>query len=200
MSVVTEDDFILALNSEAEYDSHDDTAVCDAVYQAPEMSANSILSLFDSSKEQRMSFVMQILEDMDEGRKDPRLVHVNVKNMEDILDMLNDKKKYPVTATAYRKMLMDECEKYGKSFEFHNANFSIRGTGGKTDYSQCGDPTIIELEAEFEAAKAKLDERKKYLDNLPIKGVQSVDIETGQLTHLYPPSKPKSETVFVNLS
>jgi hypothetical protein len=62
----------------------------------------------------------------------------------------------------------------------------------------CGDPLHDRLESEFNTAKARLDERKKFLKGLnqPLK---TIDEETGEVIELRPPLKTSTSSVTVSI-
>ena len=69
------------------------------------------LSLFDLNKEQRSELVQATIERIANGELSPLKAHLQVKAMEDIIDQITKDK-------SYRDMLLDEANKYGKTFEF----------------------------------------------------------------------------------
>ena len=165
------------------------------------MQAKSIMALFETTKEQRMSLAMNLIADLENGNANPLKVHSQFKSMEQLIEMMTDSKKFPVTAARYKAMLMDEAAKYGsKSFEMHNATFTIKNAGGKMDYTVCQDPAIIRMMAEAAALDAKIKERQKILCSCPKNGMPMLDEETGELNHVYPPvNNTSSETISVTL-
>jgi len=80
-----------------------------------ELSTTSILSLFETTKEQRESFALDLIDKIDSGNVDPLKVHLQVKCMEDVVKLIN-------ANTNYKKAILESAENVGqKSFQFHNA-------------------------------------------------------------------------------
>jgi hypothetical protein len=160
-----------------------------------EMTATSILSLFQTSKDQRVSFVENVINDISEGNKNAMDIHLQIKCMEDMATQLKDDPRY-------RSYLLDEVKKYrggAKSVEYHNAKFEEKETGTKYDFSQCGDPIQVELAAAAEKAKKALKEREDFLKKLPDEGMSIVDEETSEVCKIFKPSKTSTTSVAVTL-
>lgn len=163
----------------------------------PETNATSILSLFETDKRQRLSFVGEVVDNLRNGNADPLRVHLQIKNLENIIEMFTDRKKYPNTAIDYQCILLDAAEKNGKKFQYQNAEFSIKEVGSVYDFSKCGDPVIIDLLAQQETIKKLVDIRKEFLKTVPASGLDiRIDDE---LVTIYPPSKSSTTSVAVAL-
>ena len=158
-----------------------------------ELSTTSILSLFDTNKDQRQSFCIDLISRIENGEIDPLKAHYQVKSMEDIIKQLNDN-------TVYKRSLLSAAETYGqKSFEFGKAKFEIKEVGVKYDFSQCSDPVLAELEAKASEVSEKLKARQSFLKTVPLSGVTVVIEETGETATVYPPAKSSTTSVSVTL-
>lgn len=153
-----------------------------------ELSVVSTLSLFETTKDERASFVNQMVTAIQEGNADPMKVHLQIKCMEQLIEDLKSRPEY-------KDAVLEEAAKYGKKFEHYNAEWSIRETGVKYDYSNCGDEQYNELQAQKIELDAKIKERSKFLQNIPISGV--ADPDNGNM--IYPPSKNSTTSVIVTL-
>ncbi len=157
-----------------------------------EISAQGIVALFETTKEQRQTFCIDLIERLENGEADPLKVHLQVKSMEDIVKQLNDN-------TVYKKYLLDAAEKNGKKFQFQNAEFAIKEVGVKYDYSQVNDPIYAELEAQVADVTEKLKSRQKFLQTVPTEGLNIIIEGTGEAVTVYPPSKSSTTSVAVTL-
>lgn len=95
--------------------------------------------------------------------------------------------------------ILKDAELYPeKTFSFYGVEMTKSEVGVQYDFSVCGDPLHDRLESEFNTAKARLDERKKFLKGLnqPLK---TIDEETGELIELRPPLKTSTSTVTVSI-
>jgi hypothetical protein len=169
-----------------------------------ELSAPSILSLFETNKQQRATFVEAVFEKLQDEALDPLKLHLQIKAMEDIINSLtnSDEKKnkeFSVKAKFYKNTLLEAAEKYGKKFQLHNAEFSIKEVGSKYNYSQCNDATHVELSNQLLDISTKLKNREDYLKAIPIEGVLITDENTGEVSKIYPPSKSSTTAVAVSL-
>jgi len=157
-----------------------------------ELSTTSTLGLFDTTKAQRQSFCIDIVGKLENGEADPLKIHLQVKAMEDLIKQLQDN-------TVYKRFLLDEAAKYGKSFEYINAKFEVKEMGVKYDYSQCGDPEMTELLRQETEIKEKVKARSEFLKTLPTTGLSIMQEDTGELVIVYPPSKTSTTTLTVKL-
>lgn len=164
-----------------------------------ELSTTSILALFETSRSQRESFVLDIVARIDAGEIDPLKVHLQIKAMEDVINRLTntDKKKNSLAELAgvYKNSLLEAASRYGKSFELHNAKFEQKEVGTKYDYSVCEDVTYNELSAQMEDLKAKMKEREKFLQNVPEEGI--ADPTNGNM--IYRAAKSSTTSIAVTL-
>lgn len=158
-----------------------------------ELSTTSILSLFETNKEQRQSFVSSVVSSLENGENEPLKTHFQVKCMESIIKLLNKN-------TAYKKAVLAAAESYGqKSFEYHNSKIEIKETGVNYDYSQCNDPVILRLHEKQKEINMEVEARETMLKTVSPKGMVITDEETGETVTIYPPSKSSTTTVAVTL-
>lgn len=158
--------------------------------ETTQLSTVSILSLFETSKEERASFVADVVNRLVEGNADPIKVHLQVKAMEDMVKSLNDNKEY-------KSILLDAAEKNGKKFTAFNAEFNIREVGVKYDYSKCGDIELTLLQAELDVLNERIKAKQKFLQTVPQAGIEI--LHEDELIKVYPPSKTSTTSVAVTL-
>lgn len=153
-----------------------------------DISPISVVSLFDTNKEGRETFAQSCIFQVTEGYRNPLEVHVQLKNMEDIIKRITGD-------AAYKKAVLEEAEKNGKQFEMHNAKVQVKEAGTKWLYDQCNDSTLQELQAQAEKLNEQIKERQKLLQNIPEGGM--ADPETGNL--IYRAAKQSETTVAITL-
>jgi hypothetical protein len=159
--------------------------------QLSEMSATSILSLFETTKSQRQSFKEQVIEAVLSGNAKPLDVQLNIKTNEEIMKSI-------LADERFESAVMDEASRYpGKSFSHHNATFQVRDGKPSYDWSACEDLELDRLQAEFDKAKAALEERQRFLKNAPASGIET--IYEDQLITVYPPAKSAPTIIAVTL-
>lgn len=167
-----------------------------------DLTATSLLALFETTKEQRVVFAERILESAESGFTDPLQIHLQVRSLQDILDILTvrdeKKNKNADIAKRYNSILFDEAKKHGKTFDYKNATFQEKETGTTYDYSVCNDREYHDLEENYQNAKSALEKRKKYLQSLPEKGQEIVTKEYEVIT-IYPPTKKSTTSLTVKL-
>lgn len=155
-----------------------------------QITTTGVLALFETTKEQRQSFVNDIIERVREGQADPLQVQLQLKCAEEIIEKVTSNKDY-------KRELIDAADKHGKSFSFQNAKFQRKETGVKYDYSVCNDRQINELLQMQQEIEVKLKERQDFLKSLPEQGIEiRVDDE---LVTIYRPAKSSTTTIAVTL-
>lgn len=161
-----------------------------------ELPAVQVLSLMDTTGQQREAMAMEIISQIEEGEVDPLKVHVYLKCMQDIIDLLLDTRVSKMSP-VYKALVLAEAEKHGKKFEYHNAEFKIGETGTKYDYSQCGDAALLEQMDVHEAMGKAIKKRQEFLKTFPDEGLET---RVGdELVTFYPPSKSSTTAVIVSL-
>lgn len=155
--------------------------------------ALSLLSIFDTTKEQRRTFISQVVENVYEGHTSALQVHYQIKCLEDIIKGITEDKRY-------KEAVVDDASKHSeKPFEYKNAEVAIREVGTKYDYDSCKDPKYAMLKQNFDKAKKDLEEYQEYLKSLPIAGSQIVDEDTGEVYKVHRPIKTSTTSVTVKL-
>jgi hypothetical protein len=160
-----------------------------------QLTALGVLSLLDTTKAQRRTFAEQVLA---EGNISPLLVHCQIKSMESLLKMFTDKKEGKDLNEQYMRYVVDEAQKHGKSFEYHNAGFQVKEAGHQYDYSQCGDADLLQKIDVYDAMGKAIKERQEFLRKVPAKGLETVT-DQGEVVTLYPPACRSTTTVAVTL-
>ena len=156
------------------------------------ITTTGILSLLDTTKAQRATFVTDVISRIEEGQADPIKVKLQVKKMEELVKAIQDNPRF-------RELLMDEAVKEGKTFERYEAKFEIRSAPAKMDYSACNDAEHTRLIASIEELKGRLKDRESFLKTIPAVGLDTVT-EDGEVIKLFPPIKsPAADIIAVTL-
>lgn len=151
-----------------------------------QLTTTSILSLLETTKEQRQSFVEDIVQRIEQGEADPIKVLVQLKCHAELVDNI-------LSDVRFKSLALDEGSKYGKQFEKFNAKIAIKEVGVKYDYTDC-DTELDNLMAQ----KALLDEKiKKRQKVLQVIDKPVADSETGDL--LQPAVKTSTTSLVVTL-
>ncbi len=168
-----------------------------------ELTTTNILSLFETTKEQRTSFAKDVVDNLRNELSDPLKVHLQLKAMEEIINSLTNTtektNKNFTLAIDYKSMLLDAAEKHGKKFQLHNAEFSIKEVGTKYDFSQCEDLELIDLIVKKVEIDTKIKAKEDFLKTVPLSGLIVTNEETGETYKVYPPSKTSTTSVAVSL-
>lgn len=165
-----------------------------------EIATTSVLSLMETTKEQRQSFALDVIERIESGEVNPLKIHCQIKSMESIIELFNDKKKNPTTAERYHKLVLDEASKQGgKSFELHNGKFQIKEAGTVYDWSKTEDLELLELLQQQDVLKEKIKSKQEFLKTVPTDGLLITNETTGDTYKVYPPSKSSTTIVSVSI-
>jgi hypothetical protein len=145
-----------------------------------------------TTKEERTAVVREIFQEVLEGRINPMELHIRMKCIEEVVKQLT-------SMPAYKAIVLDDAEKHGKSFQYHNAKVDIREVGVKYDYSQCGNSQLAELYEKQEAIAEHIKAREAYHKSLPKNGIGAINPSTGEVETHYPPAKTSTTSVAVTL-
>ena len=156
------------------------------------MSATSIVALFQTNKEERKTFVEQVVNSVYEGEVKAIDTHLQIKAMEEIIEAVKSDQRY-------KDRVLSEAQNSGSKFEYQNAKFDIREVGTKYDFSKCNDAKHVELTAKLNELKEQVKQRENYLKNVPIESVDVLDSDTGEVVRIYPPSKTSTTSVVVTM-
>lgn len=150
----------------------------------------SILSLIGTDKQERERFAQYAIQQAIDGTRDPLMMHLQLKAMEDIIKRIT-------SDDAYRNACIDEAAKYDSrnAFEFHNAKLQLREVGIKWDYSNTGDSFLVELNEQIDRLTEAKKAREKFLQAIPASGIANP--ETGEI--VYPATKTSTTSVVVTL-
>jgi len=158
-----------------------------------DLTTTSILALFETNKEQRQSFALDLVSKIEQGEVDPLKIHLQVKAMEDIIKLLNDN-------TIYKKAILEEAQKHeGRSFIYQNAKVEIKEVGTKYDFTKCGDVEWELLDQQVTSSTFYKKERETFLKTVPAKGLELINKLTGEVFTVYPPSKSSTTSIAVTL-
>lgn len=168
----------------------------DNYFDTPDtLTTSSILALFETNKDQRKSFVNDVLQRLNDGQLNPLEVHLQVKAMEDIIKQLTADKDY--------KNFLDDAARNQsegqRSFVFHNAEFTKTEVGTKYDYEVCQDTVWEMLNSQINGLVEQRKQREKFLQTVPVKGLVVTDELSGETVKIYPPSKSSTSTIAVKL-
>ena len=156
-----------------------------------ELTANNVLALFYTSKQERQTFVTDAIERILDGHEDPIKALITLKCMEEIIDKITGNK-------GFRDACITEAEKYGKTFDKVNAKLAIREAGVKYNFEECGDLELLELMTMRQDLDEKIKKRQEFIKMIPIEGIEVIN-EDGVISHIYPPSKTSTTTLTVTL-
>ena len=154
-----------------------------------ELQAQSILSLFETNRDQRASFITHVKEAVQEGRARGLNVLLQAKCMAEIAKELCDDPEL-------KALYLAEGEKEGKKFVYRNAEFSVKEAGTKYDYSSSGDTTLDDMQAKYDQLTEKIKARQTFLKAIP-EGKEMADPENGNI--LVRPAKSSTTILAVTL-
>lgn len=125
-------------------------------------------------------FSDQIIESVRQGEVNPIEVLILMKAFE---------KAQKRILEEIRENYVNEASKYPEpSFEFNGTKIEKAELGTMYNYAVCDDTVLERLEVDFNTAKEKLDERKKFLQALK-QPLTAVDELTGEVVKINPPVK-----------
>ena len=145
-----------------------------------------------TTKEERSQLVREIFDEVLNGRINPLELHLRLKSAEEVIKQLTG-------LEPYKAILLDEAQRYGKSFDYQTAKIDIREVGVKYDYSGCGNSELAALYDQQKAIEARIKVIETYHKGLPSAGVQVLVHPHGELETHYPPAKSSTTSVAVTM-
>ena len=155
------------------------------------MTVNGVLSLFPETKEQQSVFVERMIESVLDGNANILKTEAQMANMQAVI-------------ASYRKddrikdALLNEAEKYGKSFDLYHAKYEIKNVAVKYDFSDCNDVELEEINKQLEELNGRRKERETLLKALK-KPQTIIDEDSGEVIEIRPPVKTSSTQVVVTI-
>jgi len=153
-----------------------------------EESAISIFRKLPETKEQITNYSRLIRNSVLDGEIDPLLFAAQVSALEQLFKTLKSDE-------LIKDAVLEEAEKYGKSFEKQNAKFSIRETGVKYDYTVCQDADYEEILLELDKLNNKKKDRENFLKSLK----PDIEVYGSDGRQLELPHKTSSTQVVITL-
>lgn len=151
-------------------------------------SPTALLHLNPSTAREIQFFASSIIEEVKSGNESPLRVLVQLRAMEKASKQILE---------ALREEIVTAAEKYpAKDFELWGNRLEKGSVKTEYDYSVTGDSIWERLNTDFETAKARLDDRQKFLRGLK-EPMTVVDELTGEVVTIRPPQKKEVEGVKV---
>lgn len=150
-------------------------------------SAISIFRKLPETKTEVSNYSRLIKDAVLEGETEPLLFLQQITSLELLVKTLK-------TDPLIKDVILEEAEKYGKSFEHLSSKFQIKETGVKYDFSQCGDVEWEQLDSQIKDLTDKRKKRESFLKAIDgeVYGADGV-----QLT---PPAKSSTTQVVITLN
>ena len=145
-----------------------------------------------TTKEQRSEVVLEMMQEVLNGRVNPLELHLRLKAAEEVIKALT-------SMPAYKGILLDEAAKYGKSFQYQTAKVEVKEVGVKYDFSMCGNSTLSELYVQVANIQDRIKVLESYHKSLPTSGIEVLDPVSGELEKHYPPAKTSTTSVAFTL-
>lgn len=104
-------------------------------------------------------------------------------------------------AETLKPLVVDELHKYSAKEKIisYGTEFTLKETGVKYDYSNCGDYVLLDLMKQVEELNIKIKERQAFLKS--IKDVEFiVDTRTGELCEIKPPQKTSTTSYVITFA
>lgn len=157
------------------------------------MSIQSVVALFPETKSQIEEFALSLVNSALDGEQSAMQMEVRLAAMENVVKTIRGNKDF-------KEAILNEAERYGeKTIKAYNAQFQIKETGVKYDYSQCNHPLLERLNSTIE----DLTEQKKTIENL-LKNIKVptkyIDTETGEEVELMPAFRTSTTQVVTTLN
>lgn len=153
-----------------------------------EESAISIWRKLPETKAQVEQYAGLIRQSVLDGEVDPLLFAAQVSAMEKLFTTLK-------SDILIKDVILEEAEKYGKSFEKGNAKFCIKEVGVTYDYTDCQDEEWEQLDSSLKMISERKKKREEFLKAIS----PDAEIYGANGIQIIPPAKRSSTQVTVIL-
>ena len=150
------------------------------------MTTLSVINVLPANKAEIATFVKDAKERILSGNENPLKIASQLKAFEEVVKELRDDKEI-------KEATLKEAEKEGKTFKMFGAEFQIKETGVKYDYSVCDDQEWNDLNAQLESISEKKKARETFLKTI------KCDVFNANGIQLHPPIKTSTTLVTVTL-
>lgn len=160
----------------------------DCLFDMETMTAQSVISLCPSTKEQIDLFANQLIDDVEQGVTNPLALHIRLKLIE---------KSFEKVYAAIKDRVVAEAEKHNqKSFDHMGCKIEVKEMGVKYDYSVCNDLEWNQVNELKKGYEISLKNRQEFLKALKKKET-IVNEETGEIMEIFPPIKTSTTSIAV---
>lgn len=158
-----------------------------------EMTVNSVITLFPTTKTQQKTFVEQLINNVLDGEINPLTAEIQMKNIEDVVKAYRGNEEI-------KEAVLKEAEKYGaKSFDTHGASVQIKEVGTKYNYLEVG-------HLEYNSICACIDDltaKKKAIEKIMQANTENwlyTDTKTGETYEVQPLSKQSTTQAVITIN
>jgi hypothetical protein len=135
-----------------------------------------LINSFPQSIAERKIFIQKVVDEILDGFLNPLDCELALKNLEDTISLIRKNEQV-------KEALMSEANKYGKKFDFKNAEITI---SSKTTFDYSGDSTWTMLKEQLKDREEKLKIARDH---------KIIDEETGEI--IMPPSQKMTEFLII---
>lgn len=133
---------------------------------------------------------MQVIKGIrEDGTIDPLRVATSIKALETAIKLIRD---------GIEDMIIEEAEKYEKTFEIDGHKITLKETGVRYDYTVCNDPEWEEQSSSMSNAKESLKKRETFLKAIT-EPFTMVDNRTGEIVDVELPHKTSKTNISITL-
>ena len=151
-------------------------------------SAISVFRKLPETKDQVKKYSGLIRESVLNGEVEPLEFAAQVSALEQLFKSLK-------SDHLIKDVILDEAEKYGKSFEKGNAKYQIKEVGVSFDYNNCMDVEYEQLDAQIKSLTEKRKERESFLKTI----TPDIEVYGSDGTKLNPAIKRSTTQVVIIL-
>lgn len=122
--------------------------------------------------------IERLIDEVRSGATDPLKLRIFLKHFERVIKEVSE---------GTDAEIMREANKYGTKFTLMDAEVQQKINGAKFQFDKTADPVWDRLKQTADMANEALKERETFLKALPEIGMDLIDEETGDVTHVNKP-------------
>ena len=138
----------------------------------------------------RAAFADDVISQVNDGHTDPIVVLSAIRNLKDILEMID---------AGIKDTVLSELDKHSGKLEAYGMKIERKEVGTKYFYDRTNDSIYSGLSNRLKQMEADLKDREKWLKSIPATGIDIVT-EDGEVIKIHPPLKTSTTSFAVTLN
>lgn len=140
------------------------------------------------TKKGQLNFAQELVSRIKDGDQDALKTVVLLATLENISE---------AARKELTDLVCDEIRRHGPEAVVHGVSLKLMESGVKWDWEVCNDPELTALLADQKRIAEAVKQRQEFLKQVPKKGMEVVDTDSGEVRTIFPPARSSKSTFSV---